>query len=342
MNDKLNKAFEEISLACAEIEKMNTDNNFLCEVLNSLDKTSLSDYYRSDRNGPVVNIRKEVCKEVLLNDITPSKLEEIMKSHKSKNPNAFRSWKNDTSILNSLLVTKYDYLKEYENIILEFLKESFDNKVNDKVWDFRGSRNQGQDHYCLLVYNQNQENQSTGLQFYLDFTSDGKIRYGLWKESEKKDISERTVKNYNQIDSLVEFISKNKDIIINDIPTKKSNNESNETFLSAAIKVLKMNNNKPMSSSEIWDIIEKNDLYRSSGKTPAASLNTVLHSKSINSNISSKSKHPEFECVGTNPIKFKLIHYMSDNIRKTLLSEGFITIDMLRHIFKQNNININI
>lgn len=48
------------------------------------------------------------------------------------------------------------------------------------------------------------------------------------------------------------------------------------TFLEAAIQILKENGNQPMKSKEIWSEISKKSLVKTSGKTPWASLNTIM------------------------------------------------------------------
>lgn len=48
------------------------------------------------------------------------------------------------------------------------------------------------------------------------------------------------------------------------------------TFLETATKILKDNNNQPMSSRDILDSIEKQSLVHTKGKTPWASLNSIM------------------------------------------------------------------
>jgi hypothetical protein len=74
------------------------------------------------------------------------------------------------------------------------------------------------------------------------------------------------------------------------------------TFLEAAIEVLVQNKNQPMASREIWDKISELNLVNTLGKTPWASLNTILlhHSK-----IEYK-KTIYFDISSENPMKFSL------------------------------------
>ena len=54
------------------------------------------------------------------------------------------------------------------------------------------------------------------------------------------------------------------------------------TFLKAAIIVLEMNENLPMTAEEIWDKIIEKELYESDGKTPIGSLSFLLTINSKN------------------------------------------------------------
>ena len=84
------------------------------------------------------------------------------------------------------------------------------------------------------------------------------------------------------------------------------------TFIEAAITVLKRRNNTPMSPKEIWDEITKQGLATSGGKTPWATLDTILRLHQKGSALSPavlKRSNPKgtihFEAVGS-PMKFKL------------------------------------
>ena len=87
-------------------------------------------------------------------------------------------------------------------------------------------------------------------------------------------------------------------------------NESNEqkmTFMEAAQYILKKNGNKPMTSTEIWNLSQ--DLVHTSGKTPQNSMNAQMICHSQNTNISGKKKRSLFRIVeGTKPYKFVLIN----------------------------------
>lgn len=114
------------------------------------------------------------------------------------------------------------------------------------------------------------------------------------------------------------------------------------TFIEAAKFALENNNNKPMSSSEIWDKIK--DMVDTKGKTPQATLNTTILHQCINTPIKSSNQRNReiFKIIGGYPMKFQLVNFVPKNIKDSLLNEGFITKEMLKEILLKNNINIEI
>ena len=114
------------------------------------------------------------------------------------------------------------------------------------------------------------------------------------------------------------------------------------TFLDAAKLILSENGNKPMTCNEIWNIISERNLVKTGGKTPRQSLLVVLLSDSVDSPIKNNKTRNYFLIVDKNPMKFILNNYMPNNIRESLIRNGFITIEALKEIFKRNNINIEI
>lgn len=80
------------------------------------------------------------------------------------------------------------------------------------------------------------------------------------------------------------------------------------TFIEAAKKILKDNNNQPMTSKGIWDEIEKQSLVQTKGKTPSATLNAQMLYSTINeTKINKKNIKKFFKIVEKNPYKFILI-----------------------------------
>lgn len=77
-------------------------------------------------------------------------------------------------------------------------------------------------------------------------------------------------------------------------------------FIEAAKLTLENNNNKPMSSNEIWEEIKH--IVETDGKTPKNSLNTMLLGQCVNSTLNKfNTKNKKiFKIVGRNPMKFKI------------------------------------
>jgi len=116
------------------------------------------------------------------------------------------------------------------------------------------------------------------------------------------------------------------------------------TFIEAAKYILEKNGNKPMPSSDIWKEISDLKLVTTTGKTPAASLNTIILGQCKDTPAKSL-KHKNnliFEIIGNNPMKFRLCNYVPSNIKESLIKNGFVTIDALKEILAKNNINIEI
>lgn len=83
------------------------------------------------------------------------------------------------------------------------------------------------------------------------------------------------------------------------------------TFIEGAIEILRQNGNVPMSPMDIWKQIAKQQLVQTNGKTPWASLDTLIRIYQLNSGIGKKylvKQNPKgivkFIAVGT---KFKLV-----------------------------------
>jgi hypothetical protein len=330
------------------IKKCIDDNNFLCDILNELDKNYIRTIYRSEKSGPILDIRKEVAKTILLDEIDEVKLLEIIESNKTKSPGKI-TINNPYRILNPMINQLYseyiDFMKDFGNLIK--------NKIGDckmHIWDFDGARFQGQEWCCLLFYNKDLKTHSDGMQLWISF-KDNLVEYGVCDHSKgNKEVDIvypfdpilLPISDFN-LDEFYQFIEDHKNVILNDINanTITSKNEDH-TFISASIQVLKDFENKPMSAKEIWDYIEKLGIYKTTGKTPSASLNTILSGSSINSNNSNKSKRLIFECVGEKPIKYRLLNYTPKRVRESLIEDGFLTKEILIEILLKNNINIEI
>lgn len=313
------------------------DINYLCDILNSIDKNIIREYYKSNKSGVIIDIRKEIAKYILLDDITPEVLLETIKKHKDSEPQRLKAWVNPYKILHPLInLSLVDIDKFVENFVCEVKERIGD--VKTIIWNFNGAQHQGQVNYCFALYNKDHKSQSDGSQILLDFNN-GLIKYGIWNEPQKEYLVGPFEMEHNEfnITDFYKFVDDNKDRILEEKITPKM------TYIDASKLVLEQNKNIPMSSNEIWKEIEKQKLVSTTGSTPWASLNTILLGASVNSTLKDKNpKHQEFKIVGSNPQKFQLVNYMPKHIKESLLDNGFITIEMLKEILLKNNINIEI
>lgn len=78
------------------------------------------------------------------------------------------------------------------------------------------------------------------------------------------------------------------------------------TFKEVSIKILQ-EINKPLSSSEIWNEIKKQKLVQTNGKTPEATLSSVMLFNSENSSTKKRYKNTPFTIISHNPNKYQLV-----------------------------------
>jgi len=80
------------------------------------------------------------------------------------------------------------------------------------------------------------------------------------------------------------------------------------TFIEAASKILIDEGNVPMTPKDIWSKICERNLYTSKGKSPSATLATVILRSSTNRNISYHTNNVIFDIIdNTSPFKVKLV-----------------------------------
>jgi hypothetical protein len=80
------------------------------------------------------------------------------------------------------------------------------------------------------------------------------------------------------------------------------------TFIEAASKILIDEGNMPMTPKDIWSKICERNLYTSKGKSPAATLTTVILRSSTNRNVSYHTNNIIFDIIDTaSPFKVKLV-----------------------------------
>jgi hypothetical protein len=315
--------------ASSEIERCMNDIDFLCQKLNNLDPTFLKNYYRSEKEGPVVSIRKEVCKILLLGDIDSEKLTEIIENARIENGAALKTWTNYYRILNNLVNNDYKdvdiIMENFKNKILEKIED----EVKSIVWSFKGAQNQGASNYCIAFFNKEHKNQNLGIQLSFD-VSGNSVRWTIWREQTKTrefDSGIINIEDFN-IEDFENFIEENKNLILEDCSEK--NESESLTFVEAAKIVLSDNGNNPMSANEIWEEIERRSLVKTEGSTPVATLNVILMQSSIESPIKNNNKKKRFfKIVENKPNKYVLLRYMSNHTKEALIENGFVTNDIL-------------
>lgn len=309
--DVENDNVENINSVCSatlEIQRCITDNDFLCTKLNQTDKNYISSYFEK-RVGVVIDIRKDVAKEIFFGGIKSDKLLEIIKEHKDKNTQKLKSWCNPYKILHPLVNDSYKHIDEFiDNFISIIL-----NKIGDvkyAVSDFNGSQHQGSDNYWIAFYNKGHKHQSDGLQFFIVF-KDGQMNYGIYRHIDRVHLSQHTFDG--DINTFYQFILDNKDSILND--TEKSK----DILLKSVKKILQDNNNITLTSKEILDRLEN--------RVDNNTINDILSSDIFET---------------TDDQKFKLKSYMPTKLKELFENNGFITIDVLKQILEQCGVQVNI
>jgi len=194
----------------------------LVSKLNSVSKENLNELkiQFENRNGPIVELRKEVVDQ-LLNGIefTNKSFEEIIAKHKKGNENKFRVFKNPFSIFFPLITIDYEIFDQFSSkFISEIIKDlGLNNIVKSYYSNFTGPRNQGSNILWYALYNKAQKKQSSSLQIFINFI-EGRIEYGIYKHGNRKYLVGPIKKSPAEFkyEDMISFLNKNKEIIIND------------------------------------------------------------------------------------------------------------------------------
>lgn len=152
-------------------------------------------YYQS-RSGVIVDVRKELIKYIIDGgNVTVDFLEKLVAKHKEGKENQFKTYKNFYTIFYPA-ITFYGHqnLREFiEKFIAQFILDlGVGELVKSISFDFQGARQLGSDRYWLAIYNKEQENQSTGLQFFIDFHH-GSMTFGIYRHSDKTYLKEKVL-----------------------------------------------------------------------------------------------------------------------------------------------------
>lgn len=188
--EDIKKGVADICKISHEILGYNDNSQLLVDAINDVGKEDLNKCltFYQDRNGVIIDLRKEVIHYLFDGKkLSLDQLEEIVEKHKSGKESQFRGYKKLFNIFYPIL-TFYGH-EGIRNFTESFIQRLInDLGIHDEVksiyFDFQGPRQQGSDRFWIAVYNKSQLNQSSGLQFFIEFFG-GKINYGVYKHANK-------------------------------------------------------------------------------------------------------------------------------------------------------------
>ncbi|MDE5488257.1 McrB family protein [Elizabethkingia meningoseptica] len=182
------------------------------------------EYYKK-RSGVIVDVRKELIEHIIDGDtVTVDLLDKIVEKHKDGKENQFKTYKNYYTIFYPV-ITFYghgdlrEFIKKFIAKIIQDLETG--EFVKSISFDFQGARQLGSDRYWLAIYNKEQENQSTGLQLFIDFHH-GSMTYGIYRHSDKNYIKEKMSRNAEDFDyeEMLSYFKSDINLILNDKPVR--------------------------------------------------------------------------------------------------------------------------
>ncbi len=174
---------QKISEYSKEVFRMHNDMEYLCEILNSLDIKLLREYYIQDKSGPIIDLRKEVIREIMLGSISPNRLEEIIQKYKSERSQEMKAWKNPYKILHAIINTKYYHVDVLVQEFINEVKSMLDFEVSSHFVNFDGANNMGADEYWLCFYPVGEDRSKS--QIFLSIKN-GDIKYGVYSHIDSK------------------------------------------------------------------------------------------------------------------------------------------------------------
>ena len=263
-----------VNLLCSTSKEIQNCWESLQSLVDSINSAKREDIikcwnYYKDKNGVVINVRKELFE--LLKDgiiITVDILENLVTKHKNGKENQFRSYKNYYSIFYPA-ITFYGhnphrkFVDDFKN---QFIKDlGLDNIVKTTSFDFQGSRQHGSDRYWMAIYNKAQVNQSTGLQFFIDFHH-GKMSYGIYQHGNRNYIKENKVVTPDSFnyEEMLDYFKSDIQLIIDDVPKQEQETVidlNNNHLYKVSIGFFKAKKDKKIIDAVIennWVIVHEN------------------------------------------------------------------------------------
>lgn len=308
-SDEILQNINLLKRATTEIDGYISDVNALCLGLNNVDRNYLHKYYSSDKTGVVIDIRKDVAKEILLGTVDINKIDKIILNHKEINGHKLKSWLNPYKILHPLVNYKYKDLDIFIERFVKFLCSKIGD-VKYTISNFDGSQHQGSSKYWIAIYNSTHKSQSDALQIFMEF-SGGDMRYGVYNYLEGKHM-DRNVFN-GDVDKLYDFIDSASELILNNTKT------SLESLIENVKKIIEDNGNIPMTISDILSKMDNN--------MSVFDLKHIMDGSDVFEQVDSGWRISG-QIPGTNKLKSYLV------------DQGFITYDMLFSILNKNGIKL--
>lgn len=222
------KINEGIALICNTskiIQKCYESKQVLADTINEAKPEDIEKCWQfyKDREGVVVDVRKELFRQMREGKtVTVELLDALVAKYKTGKENQFRVYKNFYTIFYPA-ITFYGHIPQRDfvaKLTEQLIKDlGLEEKVKTTSFDFQGPRQQGSDRYWLAIYNKDQENQSTGLQFFIDFHQ-GTMSYGIYQHGTKNYVKENIVVTPESFsyESLLNYFRPDVDLLLNDAP----------------------------------------------------------------------------------------------------------------------------
>ncbi len=223
--EEIKQGIKLLSETSETIQNCYDNKEFLAKEINKASRTDIVKcwQYYQNRSGVIVDVRKELIKHIIDNgDIAVELLEQLVEKHRKGKENKFKTYKNFYTIFfPTITFYGHEHLRKFiEKFITKLI---LDLGVNEQVksifFDFQGARQLGSDRFWLAIYNKQQENQSTGLQFFIDFHQ-GNMSYGIYRHSDKTYVKEKVLANPIDFDynEMLSYFKSDADTILNDVP----------------------------------------------------------------------------------------------------------------------------
>lgn len=223
--EEINSGIKLLCETSAQVKGYYSNDQNIVDALNNAKQEDLQkcmDYYKS-KSGVVINPRKDIILKLLNSGkFSVESLHELINSHKEGKENQFRSYKETFSIVFPAITfyghnSQREFVKSFTEKLIEDLEIS--NEVKEVSFDFQGVRQQGSERYWVAIYNKHQENQSIGVQFFIEFF-EGKIGYGVYKHENQTYLKPRVSLTPEEFEynEMLSYFQESKQILLDDIP----------------------------------------------------------------------------------------------------------------------------